>query len=386
MWDKTEYEVPESQFRQRIARAYELASEHYLSAVVVYSAPRIHQWTQTGHVGYLTNWSNLDRITDSMVVVSRDAEPVLLVAGVEYMLDQIREVSWVSDVRLVSSPDPRAVSAAFDPSVGGQEAARGARTFGSEISQILKTKRCADSSIGIAGLDAMPAAIHRDLASCLDGRIADVPDIVSRLRAIKTPQELAILRQVAAISDRCYETMMEVLTDGMWGYELSAEMDRAAKREGADLVYNTVHSAPGGDLSRGKLSIKAHDCRLRIAVITSMSMPMWFTRAIGFNQTGSAPSAQSWDQQPPVQSRPISACRMRSWQRLGRDCPSASWCVSGTRWPNGRATGSRADESVTDRDWIIPSNLFSSQAVAKPSNRATCLSCMSAWSYPARMF
>ena len=262
MWDKTENEVPESQFRQRIARAYELASEHDLSAVVVYSAPRIHQWTQTGHVGYLTNWSNLDRITDSMVVVSRDAEPVLLVAGVEYMLDQIREVSWVSDVRLVSSPDPRAVSAAFDPSVGGQEAARGARTFGSEISQILKTKRCADSSIGIAGLEAMPAAIHRDLASCLDGRIADVPDIVSRLRAIKTPQELAILRQVAAISDRCYETMMEVLTDGMWGYELSAEMDRAAKREGADLVYNTVHSAPGGDLSRGKLSIKAHDCRL----------------------------------------------------------------------------------------------------------------------------
>ncbi len=56
--------------------------------------------------------------------------------------------------------------------------------------------------------------------------------------------------------------MMEVLTDGMWGYELSAEMDRTAKHEGADLVYNTIHSAPGGELSKGKLSIKAHDCCL----------------------------------------------------------------------------------------------------------------------------
>ena len=204
MWDKNEYEVPESEFRQRIARVAEFAGKHDLSAVVVYSAPRIHQWTQTGHVGYLTNWSNLDRITDAMVVVSRDAEPILLVAGVEYMLDQVAGVSWVSDVRLVSSPDPRAVSGAFDPSVGGGEATHGARTFGGEIRQILQSKRCADKSIGIAGLEAMPATIHRDLALSLDSGIADVPDIVAQLRTIKTPQEVAILRQVAAISDRCY--------------------------------------------------------------------------------------------------------------------------------------------------------------------------------------
>ena len=106
MWDKAEYEVPKSEFDERVARVAAFAVERDLGAVVVHSAPRIHQWTQAGHVGYLTNWSNLDRITDSMVVVTRDGEPLLLLPGVEYMLEQIEEVSWITDVRLVNSPDP----------------------------------------------------------------------------------------------------------------------------------------------------------------------------------------------------------------------------------------------------------------------------------------
>ena len=230
--------------------------------MVVYSAPRIHQWSQTGHVGYLTNWSNLDRLTDTMVMVPAQGEPVLLAVGVEYMFDQIEEVSWIEDVRLVSSPDPRAISGSYDSSVGGQEITRGARTFGGEVREILKTNGCLDKRIGISGIDGLPAALYRDLRDSIDGKLADIPDIVAQLRAIKSPQEVELLRQVSAISDRCYETMMEVLTEGMWGYELTAEMDRTAKRQGADFVYHCMHSAPSGNLSQGKLSVKAHDLRL----------------------------------------------------------------------------------------------------------------------------
>ena len=56
--------------------------------------------------------------------------------------------------------------------------------------------------------------------------------------------------------------MMAVLSEGLWGYELSAAMDYAARNEGADLGYNCIHSAPGGDLEKGKLSIKPHDLKL----------------------------------------------------------------------------------------------------------------------------
>ena len=262
MWDKSESEVPQAEFEERIKKVAAFAAERDLGAVVVHSAPRIHQWSQTGHVGYLTNWSNLDRITDTMVVVTRAAEAILLVPGVEYMLEQIAEVSWIGDVRLVSSPDPRAIAGSFDPGVGAGEANQGIRTFGAEVRQILLDRGWADRPIAIAGLEAMPATIHRDLENALAGGLVDGPDIVAELRSIKSPQEVAIIKQVAALSDRCYEKMMAVLTEGMWGYELSAAMDYAARNEGADLVYNCIHSAPGGDLEKGKLSIKPHDLKL----------------------------------------------------------------------------------------------------------------------------
>ena len=125
MWKKEEHEIPRSEFERRIERVRGFARDRGLAGVVVYSAPKIHQWNQTGHVGYLTNWSNLDRITDTMVLVPSQGKAALMVAGVEFMLDQIEEVSWIGEVHLVSSPDPRAISGAFDPSVAGEAAARG---------------------------------------------------------------------------------------------------------------------------------------------------------------------------------------------------------------------------------------------------------------------
>ena len=55
MWKKEEHQIPRSQFERRIERVREFAKDRDLAAVVVYSAPKIHQWNQTGHVGYLTN-------------------------------------------------------------------------------------------------------------------------------------------------------------------------------------------------------------------------------------------------------------------------------------------------------------------------------------------
>ena len=194
-----------------------------------------------------------------MVVVTRDGDAILLVPGVEYMLQQIDEVSWIHDVRLVSSPDPRAIAGSFDPGVGGEAASGDVNSFGAEVHQILIAAGCADRPTAVAGMEAMPVTIHRDLQAALTGGLVDTPDIVAQLRSLKSPQEVDVMRQVAALSDRCYARMVEVLTDGMMGYELSAEMDHAARRAGADLVYNCVHSAPDGELERGKLSIKPHD-------------------------------------------------------------------------------------------------------------------------------
>jgi Xaa-Pro aminopeptidase len=263
MWNKHEHEIPRAQFEQRIEQVRAFVVEQDLSAVLVHSAPNIHQWSQTGHVEYLTNWANLDRIVDTIVVVPRAGPAVMLVPGTDYMFDQIEEVSWIENVRMVSSPDPRSISKGFDTDVAGEKASRGMMSFSDAVNDIILSHDCGGRPVGISGIEAMPTLIYQQLQSSVQGGIAAVADIVAELRQLKTPEEIMLLRKTAAISDLSYETMLQVLSDGMWGYELTAAMDHAAKRNEADFVYHCMHTAPGGDLEKGKLSIKAHDVRLR---------------------------------------------------------------------------------------------------------------------------
>ncbi len=263
MWDKAQHEIPESEFGNRVERVREFCVENDLSGVIVYSQPKIHQWSQTGHVGYLTNWSSTDRTTDVMVVVPRQGDAVMLVAGVDFMRDQIEPVSWMDDIRMVASPDPRAIAAAYTTESGGVGAAEMTRSFGGESYEILKATGSAGKPIAISGMEAMSVALHGDIASSVPEGIADAPDIVAELRSIKTEGEISLLRKVASISDRAYETMQNVLKDGMLAYELMAEMDRSARADGGDLVYHCIHWGPEGDLARGHLSIKPLDLPLR---------------------------------------------------------------------------------------------------------------------------
>ncbi len=263
MWDKALHEIPEAEFQRRLERVRGFALERNLAGVVVYYQPKIHQWSQADHVGYLTNWSNLDRMTDSMVIVPREGDPVLLVSGVDFMRDQIEPVSWMRDVRMVRSPDPRAIAAAYNSDADGDGANAGARTFGGETAEILNATGSAGRPIGISGFEAMSVALYRDLESSVSDGIVDVPDIVGELRSIKSAGEVSLLRQTAAVSDRGYEVMMDTLTDGILGYELTAEMDHSGRRLGGDLVYHCTHWPPGGDLASGHLSLKPLNQQIR---------------------------------------------------------------------------------------------------------------------------
>ena len=197
-----------------------------------------------------------------MVVVPRQGEAALIISALELTFDMIQEVSWIKDMRIVSSPDPRSIAGAYDTSVGGEDAYREVRNFGQEAQHILETNDCGDRPVGLAGLEAMPFLLHASLKSALENGITDVPDIVADLRAVKSPEEILLLRKTAQISDSAYESMLGVLEEGVWGYEVTAQMDLKAKQSGADLVYHCMHSVPGGDLGLGKLSIKSHDVRL----------------------------------------------------------------------------------------------------------------------------
>ena len=74
------------------------------------STPPEHKWGLTWHVSYLSGWANHDRISDTFVVVPAEGDVCLLFAGLPYMLQQIKEVSPIKDLRMVKAVDTNAVA------------------------------------------------------------------------------------------------------------------------------------------------------------------------------------------------------------------------------------------------------------------------------------
>ena len=121
--------------------------EQGLGALFVYSGPEAHQWSQTGHVSYLSGWANHDRIGDSAVVVPVNGEPALLFAGLPYMREQIAEVCPLQDVRMVRAIDPQAVAVMLRDGVDS-----GPRDFADETKLILQENGLEQKEIGVVGV------------------------------------------------------------------------------------------------------------------------------------------------------------------------------------------------------------------------------------------
>ena len=97
-------------FETRYHRIREYLKANDIGALLAYSTPPEHKWGLTGHVSYLSGWANHDRISDTFVVVPAEGEVSLLFAGLPYMLQQIKEVSPIKDLRMVKAVDPNAVA------------------------------------------------------------------------------------------------------------------------------------------------------------------------------------------------------------------------------------------------------------------------------------
>ena len=177
----------------RIERIRAWLEANNLGALFVYSPAAEHKWGQTAHVAYLTGWANHDRIVDSAVVVPVEGDPVLMFAGLPYMLEQIEQVSPITDVRLVKAVDPNAV-AVDAKTMGG---ARGPVTFAEEAVAIMRENEIFNERVGVAGVDNMPVPFYEHLHAELGENLVRGDDIVAELRTVKTPEELELIRHAA---------------------------------------------------------------------------------------------------------------------------------------------------------------------------------------------
>jgi Xaa-Pro aminopeptidase len=242
-----------SEFLERVEKVKGYAASKGFGSVVVFSSPRANIWNQTGHVSYISNWSDRDRLCDTMVVIPLQGEPVLLLSGLPYMAQKAREISWMKDIRLVGSPDR---NAPVLPSCSG--------SFGSEVKRILQDRRLEHKKIGIIGIESMPVPVYQDLIEFLSVESVEIADdIVAELRSRKSPIEIQHMQEAARLSDIGFSAILEAAKPGMRGYEVVAEMERAVRSLGADFVQFWMSSTPADSLYIGAIDIKPHQRKLQ---------------------------------------------------------------------------------------------------------------------------
>ena len=255
----SEYFIPESEFRSRISRVQHFVREKGLGGLLVYSSPRAHMWHQTGHVSWLTNWANRDRIPDSVVLVPAEGEPVLLFSGLEFMIPQIREVSWMEDIRNVRSFDPNAVAIQ-----SGSKEVEQVRDFSVETIRILDERRIGKNPVGLVGIENMPVPFYESLVTGFGGdRLQVVEDIVAKLRSVKSAGEIKLLRKAASLSDLGYETFVKKAKAGMPGIQAIAETEKTVREQGTEEVLYWIANVPDGRWHESIVDIKPTPRTLR---------------------------------------------------------------------------------------------------------------------------
>ena len=226
-----------------------------LGALIAYSPPVANMWGQIGHVSYLSGWGDLGRTVDSAVVVPLEGPPVLLYAGMPFMKEAIADVSPIKDVRLVQAVDPNAVAVARPT---GNAMNQGPHSFAINTRAIIDERGLFRKDIGVVGINNMSLPFFEALSLELGERLHRVHDIIAELRSVKTPDELELMKYAAHLGDLGFQAMLETARPGMSGIQIIAEMERAARREGADHAKFWMASGPPTTWEDSKMDMKPH--------------------------------------------------------------------------------------------------------------------------------
>ena len=238
-----ERSITEEECRARTEKVKAFARKNGLGAIVSFSFNRYAIWNQTGHVGYITRWSNLDRTADTAIVIPVEGDPILLYCGLPTLVPCITRVSWLpkESIWQVSSPDPAAVTVNFTKDSQKEPE----NSYGKLIEKIMNMRGLKGQAVGLINSVNVPHGVYLSMKRILgDALREDVKDIIAELRAFKSPQEIALHRKAAEINDIGYEVLFKEIKVGGWGHVAVGKAIAAMRAEGADYAHFSARSNP----------------------------------------------------------------------------------------------------------------------------------------------
>jgi Xaa-Pro aminopeptidase len=119
-------------------------------------------------------------------------------------------------------------------------------TYDAELAvRVLKEKK--DAVIGLVGRSFIPVNFHEYLVNHLPGaRFVDMTEEIDHLKAIKSDEEIDLIKGTAALQDEAVKELREKIRPGMRDFEVYAEAGYSVIKRGSERHLIMVCSAPRG--------------------------------------------------------------------------------------------------------------------------------------------
>lgn len=178
----------------------------------------------------------IDDFLDSIVMFPLHGEPTVLAFAsgrVSRLYESARRgiEPWVTDIRI---------------GFGGAKAA-----------EVLAEKQLASATIGLVGLGptapgemegVLPLGLYKSFAAALpNANIVDFTQAFTDFLLVKSPEELALLRYAARVSEEACQAMLDIARPGVSETEVYAEILRAIHRRGCEVRYPGLSLQSGPD-------------------------------------------------------------------------------------------------------------------------------------------
>ena len=118
----------------------------------------------------------------------------------------------------------------------------------------LLTSLIGGGRVAVAGLSALPHGTWQALRDATKVEIIDGDGLVMRLRAVKSPAEIAVIRQAYRIAEAGMIAALKSISPGISEREVAAEAEYAMRRLGSEGMGIDTIVAAGADRTRAILA------------------------------------------------------------------------------------------------------------------------------------
>ena len=196
---------PKTEYRDRLARARHLLRDQGLDGCICIAPELLYYFA--GHEAY-TFFSD-----QALIFTTGDDEPSLVIREVDEPVS--RETAWISDFRTFHYGKD-------DPADLVGEAVREKGLVGKKI------------AADLGSFSASAGYVQRLRDALAPSQIVDATEAINSLRLVKSPNEIAYIREAASYANVGMEAAVAAMRPGISEIQLAAEIEYAMRSRGCD--------------------------------------------------------------------------------------------------------------------------------------------------------